>query len=433
LQRMQAAILRQTFDRGDGLSRYGCDASDTRSHRCAIDQHRTRATLAFAAAILASGEFEIVAQHPKEHTVGIEFDPIVLLIDDQFHALILRLLVGQVTGLPIERRITKTTMDPVAPLNIALTYANDQHTDGAGAQLQRIYGIYAISRFLKLPYVHSPIKRIDYQGLTALENNSTFADAESQYNRIFDIPSDVELPEEHIVHEMRYAGRELIRQLQRTAQSTGEFHLVRILYPYPITDQDPEMYRHVPAISPFPRRSSESFRLAIHVRRGEHIALSSDRMLPNSYYVSCALRFTELFEKLQIPFISELYTELPSKAFVVTPQHHGIAGRIARSVLVDPRMSRIQDFDAIPNLVRYINGDPIETLARMATADGLIISRSSYSYVAAILNATGIVVYHPFWHSPLSDWLVSNESGIVSDTDLTERLKSWKQSRTNRM
>lgn len=316
-------------------------------------------------------------------------------------------------------------MNPFACTNVALTYANDRHMDGAGAQLQRIYGIYAISRFLKLPYIHSPLKKIGYQGLSALESNSAAADFEVEYNRVFNIPSDIELPENPVIHDTTHADIGLMRSLQIGAKHNKEFNLVRILYPYAMTDQHPEMYRHVKAISPFRRTNSGPFRLALHVRRGEHLALSSDRMLPNSYFVSCALRIIEALRKLDISFVCELYTEVPTKAFIVTPQHHGIVERISADVLVDPQMNRLEDFDVIPNLVRFINGDPIETLRRMTTADALVLSRSSYSYVAAILSTKCIVVYHPFWHSPLKEWLTADANGIVPDAELATCLGDW--------
>ncbi len=113
----------------------------------------------------------------------------------------------------------------------------------------------------------------------------------------------------------------------------------------------------------------------------------------------------------------------------MTPQHHGIGERIPGNVTIDPQGSRLEQFDAIPNLARFINGDPIETLHRMATADALLLSRSSYSYVAAILNANCIVVYHPFWHAPLTEWLTSDADGEVSDSDLMTRLEAWKRQR----
>ena len=67
---------------------------------------------------------------------------------------------------------------------LGVTYANDKFIDGAGAQLQRIYGIYAIARFLNLEYVHSPINTLHYEGLADIENGSCNQDIESKYNNI---------------------------------------------------------------------------------------------------------------------------------------------------------------------------------------------------------------------------------------------------------
>src|SRR5271166_49768 len=77
---------------------------------------------------------------------------------------------------------------PVEP-GIALTYANDKMTDGAGSQLLRIYGIYAVARYFHVPYVHTPLKQIDYQGLAALEKNAASPHLQDKYNRVFNIPS----------------------------------------------------------------------------------------------------------------------------------------------------------------------------------------------------------------------------------------------------
>ena len=193
-----------------------------------------------------------------------------------------------------------------------------------------------------------------------------------------------------------------------------------------MTDQDPEAYRCVKAISPFPYRRSDVFRLAIHVRRGDLYATASDRMLPNSYYVSCALHLSDVLRRLDVPFVCELYTEAPTKTFDVTPDHHGIDRRISENLTFEPGMGQLEDFDVLPNLERYVNIDPIETLRRMATADAMIMSRSSFSYVAAILSQICIVIYHPFWHSPMKDWLVSGPDGGLPEGELAERLEAWK-------
>lgn len=315
---------------------------------------------------------------------------------------------------------------------IALTYANDVMTDGAGAQLQRVYGIYALSRYFHVPYVHTPLKEIGYQGLAALERNAGSPDMQDKYNRFFTIPSDIELPENTISRYMSSPTVEDIERLKNEAGKENKFYLVKILLPYSITDRNTEIYRCLKEISPFQSARSNTFRIAIHVRRGEQLALDSQlgagdehRILPNSYYVSSAMRIVEALKKLGIPFVCELYTEVPSKAFVVTPQSHGINGRISHPVLIDPKMNHIEDFDVIPNLRKCINLDPIESLKGMATADALIISRSSFSYLAALFSK-GIVIYYPFWHQPLKEWLISDISGNISSEELLEQLKSWK-------
>jgi hypothetical protein len=312
---------------------------------------------------------------------------------------------------------------------VALTYANDLAVDGGGAQLHRIYGIYAIARWLNLPYVHSPILRIQYQGLTALEDNSDLPDFESRWNQAFAIPSDIDMPERYTAHSMRDADPDRIKQLQVAANIRREFALIRILHPHSVTDRNPELYRHVRAISPFPEVRSDLFRLAIHVRRGELFAIESGRMMPNSYYVSYALAFIEAFQRLGIPFICELYTEVVSKEFVLTQEHRGLLSSIGGNRTMTPAMSQLEDFSVLPNLVPFLNGDPIETLRGMATADALILSRSSFSYVAAILNANGIIVYHPFWHRSLKDWVIGGEDFQAPRDEIMARVEGWSRVR----
>jgi hypothetical protein len=317
-------------------------------------------------------------------------------------------------------------MDP-SNSTLAITYKDDGNQDGICSQLLRIYGIYAISRSLGIPYFHSPIAHLGYHGLTALEDNAPLPDLLTDVNRVFHIPSDIELSDKRVtIHDMVDADLESIKKIGDAAND-GRLNLIRILYPFPVTDSNPELYRCLEAICPFPYRRSEVFRLAIHVRRGELFAVDSDWMLPNSYYVSCALRFQAILRKLDIPFVCELYTEVPSKTFEVTPQHHGINGRIAENLIIDPAMNHLEDFDAIPNLERFINFDPIESLRRMTTADALITSHSSFSYLPAIFNPNCIVVYHPYWRGRMKDWLISNTDGAFPESGLIQRLKAWKR------
>ena len=62
----------------------GPDLRDARAVGCAVDQHRAGGALAFAAAVLGSGEVEIVAQDAEQGAIRIGIDPPFGPIDIQF-------------------------------------------------------------------------------------------------------------------------------------------------------------------------------------------------------------------------------------------------------------------------------------------------------------------------------------------------------------
>jgi hypothetical protein len=90
LQRMEAAVFRQSLDGGDVFTRNLGDGRDAGAHGRAIDEHGAGSAMAFATAIFAAGKFQFVAEDPEQEAVGVELEPVMRLIDDEFHVLILR-------------------------------------------------------------------------------------------------------------------------------------------------------------------------------------------------------------------------------------------------------------------------------------------------------------------------------------------------------
>lgn len=151
------------------------------------------------------------------------------------------------------------------PTLVGLTYANTKMMDGAGAQLQRVYGIYALSRLLGFAYIHTPLKHIGYEGLAALERNTSSVDAASTYNNVFNIPSDMHLPANSREHEMEPLDLEAISAI---SQRTSQFNLFKLQSPYPLVDQNPAAYESVKAISPFIEGPHRLLRMAIREEGG---------------------------------------------------------------------------------------------------------------------------------------------------------------------
>jgi hypothetical protein len=312
---------------------------------------------------------------------------------------------------------------------LVLTYDNNKMTDGVGAQLQRIYGIYSISRFLGVSYLHSPLTRVDYQGLAALEENVADPGFHHEFNDLFQIESDVLLTNDFQTIHLSNISVDLVRQLAALSdrhEINGRPSLVKLLLPYGIADRFPDCYEVCKEISPFASSGHEggALRVALHVRRGEQVLLDSDRMLPNSYFVNVAKRVAQVLDSLRIDYQIELHTEVPSKEFLAQPDHPGIANRISGPRVVSPDMFELKEFDVLPSLVPYINGTAIDCLRRLATADVLVMSRSSLSYVGGILNRNGVVLYHPFWHSPLSSWLNVDSDGEFDRLRFGEALEA---------
>lgn len=322
-------------------------------------------------------------------------------------------------------------------INIAFTYANDLLCDGAGSQLQRIYGVYGLSRMFNVSYYHSPLKEIGYQGMVALEKNENDFELVARYNKKFHIKSDIDVPSDAVITTQLHPEENfLLEQIKKAEQNPPSFFLLRMVFSMDIVDNKPSIFEHARTLSPFQKKFSSPFRIAIHVRWGDLLLDHEERLLPNEYYISAATKAIKVLEKCEVPFVCELHTEMPITSFLVTPQHHGVKNRIEKyrlkeSAILTPEQYRISDFEVLPNLRKHINEDPIETLEALATADLLIMSKSSFSYLAALFNQEGKSLYAPFWHSPMSDWLWPFPP-VFFEEQLEEYCEEWKSKRQSR-
>jgi hypothetical protein len=316
---------------------------------------------------------------------------------------------------------------------LVLTYDGSVLTDGAGAQLQRIYGTYALARLLGAAYLHSPLRRVDYQGLAALERNVADPAFHHALNECFQIPSDVAPSDGFHDVRLRDVSMDTVTQLAATFdrnETDGRPILARLVFPYGITDRFPDCYEACKAVSPFAPspQADRALRVAVHVRRGDLFAVESDRMLPNAYFIQVAQQVAQALSALMIDFQIELYTEIPGQSFVVTPDHHGIHRRISTPFVFHPESIRIDEFGVLPNLVHRINGEAIDCLCGLATADVLVMSRSSFSYLGGILNRNAIVLYHPFWHPAPSAWLTVDPDGQFDQSEFSQAVQDRRRS-----
>jgi len=94
LHRMQFAVLRQTLNGRDFFAGHHRHARHAGSDGRAFDQDGARAALSLAAPVFGAGELEFVAENPEQQARRVDHQPVVLLVDHEFHAPILRLLLA---------------------------------------------------------------------------------------------------------------------------------------------------------------------------------------------------------------------------------------------------------------------------------------------------------------------------------------------------
>jgi hypothetical protein len=271
------------------------------------------------------------------------------------------------------------------------------------------------------------LTRVGYQGLIGLENGSLSPNQNFQdvFNALFAIPSDVELPECYNVIDINHADLTVINEVQRHAEEASRPTLARIVLPYGITDEYPDSYEACKAISPFVHpKKDRVLKIAVHVRRGEIYANAPARLLPNSYYVNVVNRIIIILETQGIEYQVNLHTEVSNREIVIDPGHPIVGDAISTPVIINSNLNQIKDFDILPHLVKRINEPTIDCLSSIATANIIVMSRSSFSYVAAILSSqTSIVICYPFWHAALSSWICSSEDGSFDELSFVKKLR----------
>ncbi len=289
-----------------------------------------------------------------------------------------------------------------------LTYDKD-NTDGFGSLLQRLLAIYCICRHFNYKYIHTFFKDIRYQGIKALEKNENDKKFVKKVNQRFYKKSDIDLAKiKYKVIQKDISLKEL-KELEKLNVNI----IVILTFPYYISDLSPNIYSHAKLFyKPWLEKNKE-FTIGIHVRRGELFCVDSDRMMPNKYYIENTLKIIKILKGYNLDFKIELYTEVPENEIEVTGDHPGIVNRISESVILKPEDNKVEEFNILPRLDKYVNEDILTTFDRMINSDIFIMSKSSLSFSAAILK-DGTSVYKKFWHN-LPD------GNINSDSDTFEK------------
>ena len=131
------------------------------------------------------------------------------------------------------------------------------------------------------------------------------------------------------------------------------------------------------------------------------------RMLPNGYYLHVCWVLGQVLRAAGLPHVFDIYTEQVTKELTVTGASHGITNRTSETIRLRPEDTRLWELEDILPQVLHLNTDPLDTFQAMARAHILVMSRSSFSYAAGLLQdplATLTLFPPDFWIAPLPGW-----------------------------
>jgi len=139
--------------------------------------------------------------------------------------------------------------------------------------------------------------------------------------------------------------------------------------------------------------------ITVHVRRGDATNISK-RFVNHSYFVNVLESIVEQLHKIQKKYDIIVYSE--------------------------GSVSDFPEFHKFKNIHYRLNDDQFDTLHHMICSDILIMSKSTFSYLPALLNNKGLIIYNPFWLLPPKPlehvWIIPDKDGnLLFDTKMLRK------------
>lgn len=305
---------------------------------------------------------------------------------------------------------------------LALTYQNEFKQDGVGAQLQRVLAIRSLSDNLKLSYLHTPIASIAIHPLDPYQTEMEMRNFLARLNREFYMPTTPGLEKvEKITVEMIALTFSGLARAVLLSVLKRKMILISCTEPYGVSEFDPRMLSEIASQLPYLSRiKKDGFNIALHIRWGVggmtvQKGEKTPRQMELGYYFFLLKSILSNLDNL--PVNVTIFTDAPIEDLEFALPQTQIelwqnSLSVENGIMSVTGLNLEEQFSKLgikPRIVR--GGDPLLAIRDMANSDILIMSRSSFSYVAGILNE-GRNVYCPssFWHKPLPGWKIVEES-----------------------
>lgn len=302
---------------------------------------------------------------------------------------------------------------------IELSNETTSKQDGTGAQLQRLLSVASLAETMGVRFVQNEIKNVTIHPLDPFQTPEKYKEFLQRLNYLFRIfePERITRKDHRdiLVEELSLT---FLLFISLSSYKKKENTRLVIQNPYAVSDLMVDNLENVVSrlenlTLNFPISSEKPY-VAIHYRQGVgnfviYPGQAISREIDVLYFRNCIEKFRNLLPSDD--YEVHVFTDAPAKPIKYQPPEdqvylwEGTPGFKDGVIEIQAR-----DIDAaslgVSNVIVHSGGDPLDAMLFMSRASLLITGRSSLSYLAGIINRTGVVVSAPyFWHPSPKRWL----------------------------
>ena len=258
------------------------------------------------------------------------------------------------------------------------------YVDGVGAQFQRIISILALAKKYNCQYIYESIKSFEHISNDAIN----YVKLIDEYFKIDKLNANITGIKFDIVEFLK--GNITSEQMEYYKEKSKNINILLILdHAYNIFDKEPNDYdiimpllREIKQTLYLPEYNESNKNIAIHIRRGDVSQYSNNnRYVDLSYYQNIINKFADKYKNGHFFIFTEISNNNKEEFenFIIKNKNNNI------------NMKLMADLDILL------------TLEYLIKADVLVMSKSTFSYIAGLYN-NNEVYYMDFWHSKLDRW-----------------------------
>jgi hypothetical protein len=324
-------------------------------------------------------------------------------------------------------------------VGVCLSFNNHQSKDGIGAQVVRIIDVYSLSRHFKMGFVNSPILQFDSNpgdNLNTPQEKRIFVLELIEFLNLGGI-SCQKKHQTRQVHDSRFfqlpGALFTYFSLRKFLNYVLNRHeLLIINNPVNLTLRYPNIRSHftkAPRASNFksinddPQSSQEKVcRIHVHIRRGLiSKTVLSNRYVPTEWFLSLLLPIQATLDRLEVKCEFTIHTDVHEGNI-----HWSTSGVSAETMAylknggnrIDKDSNftlEYEDFSIslseLESIKIVTELNPLESWKLMQEADILVIGKSSFSFVGALLNQSAQVISPVGFYSGPRDWTYVADTG----------------------